>query len=358
MSPAMGTKAYDEETLGPMVLAVMWLFTGLASICVFTRLYIRLHVLRNPGPDDWIIMLSIVMGWMYCALTTKAVELGYGRHTASIPIEEAQTALKWNEAAFVFGIVSFVLPKLAVAALLDRLLLPRTLNRCIIWGLVGGLAAVGIVNIFLYVTMCDPIQALWKFTMVATGEATCRDIWILINYATFTSALSVFVDCYLAVFPSFVLFSLKMSLRKKIGLSVTMGLGFCAAGVVVVKCIQLKSLANLSDSTYSTVSLAIWTSIEANMVVIASCIPCLRPLLDFITTGTWHTKSSESQDPSTWYGTKRSRIATSISKRPEAADCDSQKNFIIRRTTDVEIQFEMQSSVAPTHRQYCEFGFI
>lgn len=60
MSPAMGTKAYDEETLGPMVLAVMWLFTGLASICVFTRLYIRLHVLRNPGPDDWIIMLSIV----------------------------------------------------------------------------------------------------------------------------------------------------------------------------------------------------------------------------------------------------------------------------------------------------------
>lgn len=94
------------------------------------------------------------------------------------------------------------------------------------------------------------------------------------------------------------------------------------------------------------------------MVVIASCIPCLRPLLDFITTGTWHTKSSESQDPSTWYGTKRSRIATSISKRPEAADCDSQKNFIIRRTTDVEIQFEMQSSVAPTHRQYCEFGFI
>ena len=60
MPPTMGTKVYYVETLGPMVLAVMWLFTGLASICVFARLYIRFHVLRNPGPDDWIIMLSIV----------------------------------------------------------------------------------------------------------------------------------------------------------------------------------------------------------------------------------------------------------------------------------------------------------
>ena len=133
------------------------------------------------------------MGWMYCALTTKAVSLGYGRHTPSIPIEDAQTALKWNEAVFVFGIVSFVLPKLAVAALLDRLLLPQTLNRCIIWGLVG------IVNIFIYVTMCEPIQAPWTFTMVVTGEATCRDIWILINYATFTSSTLIEISRLLHV---------------------------------------------------------------------------------------------------------------------------------------------------------------
>ena len=95
------------------------------------------------------------------------------------------------------------------------------------------------------------------------------------------------------------------------------------------------------------------------MVVIASCIPCLRPFLDFITTGTWHTKSSQSQEPPSWHGTECSRISTSISEQREAAECDSSKNFIIRRTTDVEIQFEMQQTpVAPTHRQHFDFRFI
>jgi hypothetical protein len=34
--------------------------------------------------------------------------------------------------------------------------------------------------------MCDPPKALWKISLVAKGEATCKNPWILINYAVFT----------------------------------------------------------------------------------------------------------------------------------------------------------------------------
>ena len=63
------------------------------------------------------------------------------------------------------------------------------------------------------------------------------------------AAFSAFVDLYLAVYPSFVLFKLQMSPRKKIALSAALGLGTVAAICAVVKCAQIKGLANQSDST-------------------------------------------------------------------------------------------------------------
>lgn len=53
------------------------------------------------------------------------------------------------------------------------------------WTLVSMVAAIGLANILIYVTMCTPPQGLWKPTMIQAGEAQCRDIWILIDFATF-----------------------------------------------------------------------------------------------------------------------------------------------------------------------------
>lgn len=158
----------------------------------------------------------------------------------------AELALMWNMISFIFGIISFAIPKLAVAALLHRILNPNLTQRIIVWGLVSLIAVIAIVNILVYVTMCDPQQALWKTSMVLSGEAKCRDIWILINYAIFNggercsmglvilltvtnhhawTAFSAFVDLFLAIYPGVVLFKLQMSLRKKIALTSAFGLG-------------------------------------------------------------------------------------------------------------------------------------
>lgn len=92
--------------------------------------------------------------------------------------------------SFIFGIVSFCIPKFAVCALLNRVLNPTFLQRVIMWTLVSLVGAIGVVNILIYVTMCDPPPGLWKPMMVMTGQAKCRDIWILINFATFNGGMS------------------------------------------------------------------------------------------------------------------------------------------------------------------------
>ena len=91
----------------------------------------------------------------------------------------------WNMISFIFGIISFAIPKLAVAALLHRILNPSLIQRIIVWGLVILVAIIALINILIYVTMCNPPQALWKPSMILKGEATCRNVWILIDYATF-----------------------------------------------------------------------------------------------------------------------------------------------------------------------------
>lgn len=49
---------HDDK--GPKILAVLWTLTGLTTVIVIARVYIRLKLLRNFGVDDYLIVASIV----------------------------------------------------------------------------------------------------------------------------------------------------------------------------------------------------------------------------------------------------------------------------------------------------------
>ncbi|KAJ5603288.1 hypothetical protein N7537_006244 [Penicillium hordei] len=371
-APKMGNK-------GPKMMAVMWSMTTLATFLVIARLCVRQRMLRNFGFDDWLIGASMIFGLTYVATTTVSVAYGYGQHKMNLKPRSAELALMWNMISFIFGIISFVIPKLAVAALLHRILNPNLTQRIIVWGLVSLVAVIALVNILIYVTMCDPPQALWKSSMILNGEAKCRDIWILINYATFNggercsmglvipvtvtdyrhawTAFSAFVDLFLAIYPGVVLFKLQISLRKKIALTAALGLGSIAAATAMVKCTQIKGLADQTDPTFSTVSLVVWTNVEANVVVIAACIPTLQPVLELIlrklklvSTSKCHSKPSsyaqhkvyDNQPSSRTYVSKKERTISLHRKESQESILDDLEQYQIRRTDEVHVEYEMQ----------------
>ncbi|RMJ28848.1 hypothetical protein PHISP_00299 [Aspergillus sp. HF37] len=391
----VGSTGGDEPKAGDKgstMMGVMWSLTMLAFVIVVTRLYIRQRLLRNLGLDDWLIVASMVtLPVTPNPIVSPADPVcdlmqGYGRHTAALEVIKAETALFWNMVSFIFGILSFAVPKLAVAALRHRILNPALIHRVIIWVLVSLVAAVAVVNILIYVTMGDPPRGLWEFSMVKNGEATCRNVWILVNYARFNgdrlATLSAFVDLYLAVYPGYVLSQLKMSLRKKIGLTGALGMGcmyvvaifpitcyqsqqlltFTSAAVTaIVKCTRLEGLANKKDPTYATVLLIIWTSVEANVVVIAACIPTLQPILDPIlrvlgpsTTGKqssghrYYQQGSATANAGSYMRSKHNTRMKGNS--PAAFDEASQDSifqdrdepFKIRRTDEVFVDYEMK----------------
>jgi len=180
-----------------------------------------------------------VFGYVYVSLTTASVKAGYGKHTAALDPDESSRAVMLNFAGFAPGVLSFVTPKLAVVALLTRIMNPSGRTKIFLWALtcVSGLFIVGCV-IILY-AQCDPPKALWDSTV---ENPKCWDPTILVDYSIFAgggltpstyqrdgklirAALSGFVDLYLAVYPATVLWKLKINIKKKIGLSVALGLG-------------------------------------------------------------------------------------------------------------------------------------
>lgn len=178
-----------DDNKGPKILSVLWILTALTTVIVAARIYIRLHMLKNFGVDDYLIAVSMVMGLTYCAVVTVDVAFGYGQHADALLLPDLEMAILLNTVSFLFGIISFTIPKLAVTAMLNRILNPGALQKTFLWVLTGTVAVVSGICIIMLFTMCDPPEALWKIHLVMEGQAKCKDVWILINYAIFTGGM-------------------------------------------------------------------------------------------------------------------------------------------------------------------------
>lgn len=91
---------------------------------------------------------------------------------------------------WIFGILSFAFPKMGVAALLHRILVPGFRMQCALWGLTGLVMAVAVTNIIIFFTSCDPPRALWT----TVPGATCRTSAVIIGFATFNGGEAILIE--------------------------------------------------------------------------------------------------------------------------------------------------------------------
>ncbi|KUM60935.1 hypothetical protein ACN42_g6181 [Penicillium freii] len=243
---------YINQKKGTRILGVFWAFYSVSVVMVSLRLYIRARMLKNIGLDDYIIVVAMVMVTSYTIFTTVIVVLGYGSHT-SVLMEKGgiglvERILVLSYANFALGIISFTTPKLAIAALLNRIMNPSRFHRIWLWILTSFVFVASTICIIVLFTFCDPPEALWKINLLSEG-ATCRSTTILVGYAIFAGVMSAVVDLYLAIYPTVILLRLQMSLKKKLALCAALGLG---------------------------------AVVESNIIIMASCIPTLGPIYEMI----------------------------------------------------------------------------
>ncbi|KAF6834855.1 hypothetical protein CMUS01_06009 [Colletotrichum musicola] len=266
-----------DDDKGPMIIAVCWAFTALGLVFVGGRLFVRAAVHRHLFSDDYWIILSSICAILSNVLVTISVRWGNGRHFATLDLEQQQNTVKWMMAAYFPGIGTLGFPKLAVIALLSRLLAPGKLHTWVLW-IMGTICCASLTAMVLTLLLqCSPPRALWNFSM----PRNCLHPKVLEGLAFWASFFSAFLDFYLAVYPAVVLWKLQMPAKKKIALSCALGMGVVSGCVGIVKATGVPTLSS-QDVSYDLCDPLYWKSIEGNLIIIAACIPVLQPLLEFV----------------------------------------------------------------------------
>ncbi|KAF2262888.1 hypothetical protein CC78DRAFT_437964, partial [Lojkania enalia] len=264
------------EDNGPHVTASISAVAALSTLFAAARLYVRIFIVRKFQIDDYMIVLSVICGWMSVGFSTAAVHSGSGRHIQTLTPEQIQGAIKYTLIGFVPGILSYVLPKLAVANLLARLLNPSRAHLIWLWSMCTFCFVTMMIAVPIVFCQCLPPKSQWDFSVPAE---VCYSKWIGVHYSEGASAFSAFVDFYLSVYPAVVLYKIQISMKKKIALSAALGVGSISTIVAAYKITRLKGLAS-PDFTFDSCDITIWTIIEGSVIIIAACIPLLQPLLE------------------------------------------------------------------------------
>ncbi|TDZ23990.1 hypothetical protein Cob_v003353 [Colletotrichum orbiculare MAFF 240422] len=276
MSEAAFSSAYAAEDKGPSIITTICIIVGISTVFVLARLFVRLKVLGQAHADDYLTVLSLFLSYFTVGLEVWAVRSGNGRHADTLSESQKSAAILSTISGFAPNVLAYTVPKFACVALLVKILNPSRAHRVFLWSLAAGCLVLVLLCIIILFAQCSPSNAQWDFGVV---DKRCWSPWVLVYVAIVTGAYSAALDLYLAVYPATVLMKLQMNIRKKIALSVALGIGSISCFISIYKSTRLPSLAS-QDFTYDSADLVVWTVIEGNTLIIACCIPILGPLVE------------------------------------------------------------------------------
>ncbi|KAJ0158450.1 hypothetical protein CTA2_11553 [Colletotrichum tanaceti] len=336
LSPDADSDDVNTHSIGTIIVASVVPITIVSTLFAFARLFVKGWIQRRIQYDDGILLLAVASGWTATGTTLKAVALGNGKHAATLTDEQKEATLRWTAMSFAFGIVAVALPKLAIVAQINRILNPRRLHRSFLWVLVL-ICAVGLMgNVVGLLTQC-PRDEVVQITFTKTA---CLGPERAVAYSISTSAISAATNGYLAVYVAFSVRRLKITRRKRVALAIALVLGLLALFTALFKCTRLKALGS-PDFTYDSGDLLIWTSLEADVVVIAACIPALQPLVDHRFPDHFPTPATSPAVPSS------PRSTDSAKKNPHGVrDLEAGENFSLSSQVPEMIFVEKEFEIA------------
>lgn len=268
------------EDRRPTILGVFWVLSAIATTCTFARLYTRFRLIRAPGWDDAVVGFSMLIVLIHLCLLTYTCKIGLGRHEAALSPNQFLHVIKWIFINGPWGIMGVAIPKLAVVIFISRIVGPS--KKYQIWALYFMVITniiLSFVAAVLLFAQCDPPDFAWH----PTEKGTCWNPNIVANYSIFVGSYSAFGDLVLAIFPSFIVYSLQMSTARKVSLSLIMGLGVFACACAIVRTTKLASIKTFYDYTWTAGANITWTAAEMNVIIICACAPALLPLVQQLT---------------------------------------------------------------------------
>ncbi|KAI2996362.1 hypothetical protein CBS147346_9372 [Aspergillus niger] len=272
----------------PGILAAVGTLTGLSTLVLWLRCYVRGYLLRRFNAEEYIITVAwlCAVGVLVCFVLEA--QHGVGRFSKDITDEDEQVLSKLVYYHSLIVMVGLSLVKISLAVFLRRFsssLLSKALVGSIIF-LVAFTIACGLTLIL----QCIPVAAAWDTSL--RPHARCFDSDTYTAIGLWNSITNLVTDVIFATLPIPLFIGIQVNWRTKFSLIGVLSLGYlaCVAGIVkIVSQVNVLKEQNMyrpeSEEKKKTDSLAI-SSAELNVAILAACLPSLKPLLKSVLDGT------------------------------------------------------------------------
>ncbi|KAH7120141.1 hypothetical protein B0J13DRAFT_568378 [Dactylonectria estremocensis] len=257
---------------GPMAVAVMWALTALTWIFVCLRLYTRIYILQQVGPDDHAYWLSGVLILLYTVFVHIAATYGFGQSILTLDLEDSARAVYYEMIGQTFAVIGMAVAKISLGLFLLRIVMERW-HKIAIWIAMVSLMAVSILTAIIFWIQCIPAKKIYD--PLRTPEGSCN-----IGVTPFAILLGVWcaiADFFFAIFPWIFIWGLNMKYKEKITIAGSMSFGVIAGVCGIVRTYEVAT-GFTSNYTLDTVPLIIWSAAEMAVTLVCVGIPILRPL--------------------------------------------------------------------------------
>ncbi|MCJ1353513.1 MAG: hypothetical protein MMC33_003499 [Icmadophila ericetorum] len=264
---------YDNQ--GRMILIINGVMISAATITVALRFYARLLRKLPLQADDWLMLPSLVLLIGLCSCSIIAVHFGLGRHVPTVPLNDVVNLLKIT---YAFGIIYTAVHwtiKTSILLLYRRIFTTHDKPfETALYLVMGYVTVFAIAETFASVFGCIPISYFWNQIKDSTLRAgTCGTNFLIVQ--KILNGLSLVADFLILILPSIVLWKLRMTLGRKLGLTcIFLVSAFaCAASLLRLVAVTREGY----DITWADVQLALWTSIEPTIGLMCGCFPVIAP---------------------------------------------------------------------------------
>ena len=261
-----------NQNLAARLLIVLWLCNLAALVSSVVRVFVRSHITRNLGWDDYCIIGAQVLTLVGAGMVSAAVVNGLGRHEYYLTAVERRRINLLGWADWIQTFLNLMLIKISICVFLIRIN-----NRAFIirplYVAIGVMILTTIICVGLFLGICVPLQARWDVGVNGKCLSKASEMWIVISQGI----ISIITDLICATFPYFFLKNLNISRRTKFGLCVLMGLGFITAACCIVRTVLSPAIKS-QDASWDLVDNNIWRFPEVNLGIACANAPLFRPL--------------------------------------------------------------------------------
>ncbi|CAK7210662.1 hypothetical protein SEUCBS140593_000906 [Sporothrix eucalyptigena] len=262
--------AVDSYATPLLVSSILMIIVATSSVAM--RLYVRTGILGGLGWDDALITASWVFAMGLYSATLAARNYGFGQHMAIVPSEDISTfsrLIMVCSTTYSWGVPA---AKASFAVLYLRILQGRRLamlNKFLIVFLV----CQAIEETLVVVLQCRPISKAWDTTV----EGHCIRL-VPMWWCTFV--FNLFTDLTLFIQPIPTMWHLQLPLTKRVGVIAMLSLGLLVCVISVIRIVYVTKIG--ADSTFELAEPMIWSQVEITALILCSCIPSLRQVIQKI----------------------------------------------------------------------------